>query len=86
VGRFVEEAYPGEPQTHVFGGLRYYQWMAIVTIVCGTVVTALWSSQTPSPVLPGLPVLLASAPLGILTWGALGLDFQASNKRFARLA
>jgi hypothetical protein len=86
VGRFVEEAYRGEPQTHVFVGLRFYQWIALVTVVGGAVVTAIWSPQTPSPVFPGLPLLLSSAAFGVLTWGALGLDFPASNRRFARLA
>lgn len=85
VGRFVEEAYRGEPQTHVLGGLRFYQWIAVVTVVGGAAVTAIRSPLTPSLVPPGTPLLLASVAFGVLTWGALGLDFPASNRRFARL-
>jgi prolipoprotein diacylglyceryltransferase len=32
LGRFVEEAYRGEPQTPIIGGLRLYQWIALSTV------------------------------------------------------
>ena len=41
LGRFVEEAYRGEPQTPVFARLRVYQWMAIGTVVAGALLTAI---------------------------------------------
>ncbi len=85
VGRFVEDAYRGEPQTHTVLGLRLYQWIALVTVVGGALVTAVGSDGAPPPVLPGVAVLLAGAAFGLVTWGALGLDFPGSNRRFARL-
>ena len=85
LGRFVEEAYRGEPQTPVFAGLRLYQWIALSTIVIGALLTALGhSSPAPAPefhwqALP--PALL----IGILCAFAMGIDFPDSNRRFARL-
>jgi prolipoprotein diacylglyceryltransferase/protein-S-isoprenylcysteine O-methyltransferase Ste14 len=86
VGRFVEEAYRGEPQTHTMGGLRFYQWIAICTLLAGTVVTCVGSDSAPAIVAPGAGILLGAAVFGLLTWGALGVDFPSSNRRFARLA
>ncbi len=85
VGRFVEEAYRGEPQTRIALGLRFYQWIAIVTVVAGAVVTAVGSDPAPFPLFPPPEVILAGAAFGLVTWGALGLDFPGSNRRFARL-
>lgn len=84
-GRFVEEAYRGEPQTRVISGLRFYQWVAIVCVLAGAAMTCV-------PGTPGLPgfalrpgsVLLALA-CGMLTWFVSGVDFPESNRRFARL-
>jgi len=39
LGRFVEEAYRGEPQTLVACSLRLYQWIAIFTIALGAVIS-----------------------------------------------
>jgi len=36
LARFVEEAYRGEPQTRAFGGLRMYQWLAVLSVVTGS--------------------------------------------------
>ena len=84
-GRFVEEAYRGEPQTPVFAGLRLYQWVAVATLVLGALITTVKNSP-PSP----WPVLHASSifvPLacGIGAWLLTGVDFPESNRRFARL-
>jgi hypothetical protein len=85
LGRFVEEAYRGEPQTPVFAGLRLYQWIALLTILIGALVTALGrSGPAPAPVFhwQALPVAMV---FGIVCWFALGVDFPDSNRRFARL-
>jgi protein-S-isoprenylcysteine O-methyltransferase Ste14 len=85
LGRFVEEAYRGEPQTPAFAGLRLYQWIALLTILIGASVTALGRSEpAPAPVFQwqALPVALV---FGIVCWFALGVDFPDSNRRFARL-
>jgi protein-S-isoprenylcysteine O-methyltransferase Ste14 len=83
-GRFVEEAYRGEPQT-VFNGLRLYQWIAILTVVCGAVITAVaTSSAAPAPHFTWTGASTAFVLAAIATV-ALGSDFPESNRRFARL-
>ena len=85
LGRFVEEAYRGEPQTPVVAGLRLYQWIALLTIFIGALVTALSHSEpAPTPIFQwqALPIAIA---FGIVCWCALGVDFPNSNRRFARL-
>jgi prolipoprotein diacylglyceryltransferase len=85
LGRFVEEAYRGEPQTPAFGGLRLYQWIALLTVLIGASMTALGRSEpAPAPMFQwqALPVAMM---FGIVCWFALGVDFPDSNRRFARL-
>lgn len=85
LGRFVEEAYRGEPQTPIVWGLRLYQWFAIATILAGAVVTTF--TNAPAPVRPRfdtssvLPALLCA----LAAWFVTGVDFPESNRRFARL-
>ncbi len=84
-GRFVEEAYRGEPQTRIVAGLRFYQWMAILSVAAGAAMTCAPGSA-PLPaffVRPG-SILLALG-CGVLTWFVSGVDFPESNRRFARL-
>lgn len=83
-GRFVEEAFRGEPQTPIHWGLRLYQWTALVTVVSGAVLTCLGGAPAPTIHLRWQPLLLA-IPLGLLTSLAMGVDFPGSNRRFARL-
>jgi membrane-associated phospholipid phosphatase/protein-S-isoprenylcysteine O-methyltransferase Ste14 len=85
LGRFVEESYRGEPQTAVYGGLRFYQWLAILSVVSGILTTMV--DNTPSPPAPQLnwESSAAAGSFAVLTACALGLDFPESNKRFARL-
>jgi prolipoprotein diacylglyceryltransferase len=85
LGRFVEEAYRGEPQTPILARLRLYQWIALGTVVAGALVTALGrSANAPSPV-PNLACVAAGALFGLVTWVAMGVDFPESNRRFSRL-
>ncbi len=87
IARFVEESYRGEPQTALVGGLRLYQWLAIVSFAVGIVITTL-----PSGVAAGLPTtfeprtLIAALTFGAATGIAMGVDFPRSARRFARLA
>ncbi|MBZ5589772.1 MAG: prolipoprotein diacylglyceryl transferase [Acidobacteriia bacterium] len=85
VGRFVEEAYRGEPQTPVIAGLRLYQWIAIATVVVGAATTAVVGPLAPIPT-PHWTALWPAATFGVLTAAALGVDFPRSDRRFARLA
>jgi membrane-associated phospholipid phosphatase len=86
LGRFVEEAYRGEPQTPYIGGLRLYQWIGIASVVAGAAITALGSGgSAPEPVWS-----VAAAPLavafGLLAALAMGVDLPEGQRRFSRLA
>jgi len=84
-GRFVEEAYRGEPQTPIFAGLRLYQWVGVATVIAGAIITAVFSSG-PAPALRfAWPEAATAAVLGVIATAALGVDFPSSNRRFARL-
>jgi phosphatidylglycerol:prolipoprotein diacylglycerol transferase len=83
--RFVEEAYRGESQTKVIVGLKIYQWLSIVSILSGCVLTTIVST----PIIPvaGLSwSLLSSAFVVSAAWAfGMSIDFPRSNARFARL-
>lgn len=87
VARFVEESYRGEPQTMIIGGLRIYQWLAILSFAFGYLLTIIPSADAPGlDVTFGLRALLAGALYGLLAGFAMGVDFPSSARRFARLA
>jgi membrane-associated phospholipid phosphatase len=84
-GRFVEEAYRGEPQTPVLWDLRLYQWVAVATVLVGALITTVSNSPpTLRPALHASSIFVALA-CGIGAWFLTGVDFPASNRRFARL-
>lgn len=86
LGRFVEEAYRGEPQTPVYWKLRFYQWVAIVSVLAGILITIFGrSGPAPTPQLAAIPMITAVV-LGLAIGAALGVDFPDSNRRFSRLA
>lgn len=86
LGRFVEEAYRGEPQTPVFWSLRLYQWIALVTVFLGAAITTLVRTpRTPEPIMHPSSVLVALI-CGIAAWFVSGIDFPESTRRFARLS
>lgn len=87
IARFVEESYRGEPQTPVFAKLPIYQWMAMLSPAAGVAVTTIHGGRA-----AGLSLFLdwTSALAGLLYGAivgfAMGVDFPASTRRFARLA
>lgn len=85
VGRFVEEAYRGEPQTRSTGGLRFYQWIGLVTVIAGAVVTCVGSEAATGMLYFDWLIVGVAAFFGAVTWFALGVDFPGSDRRFARL-
>jgi prolipoprotein diacylglyceryltransferase/protein-S-isoprenylcysteine O-methyltransferase Ste14 len=86
LGRFVEEAYRGEPQTPVLAGLRLYQWAAIASALAGVLLTALGTSEPlPAPSLDWR-TLATAAGFGLVSAVAAGVDFPESSRRFSRLA
>jgi membrane-associated phospholipid phosphatase/protein-S-isoprenylcysteine O-methyltransferase Ste14 len=84
-GRFVEEAYRGEPQTLTVRGLRLYQWIAILTVVAGAAVTTVNGPPALqiSVLRPGSIVLAIGC--AAVAWSVTGVDFPESSRRFARL-
>ena len=87
VTRFVEESYRGEPQTPIVGGLRIYQWMAVLSAAFGIVLTTIPSGHPPGLAFAfDLRVVLSGALYGLLVGFAMGVDFPGSARRFARLA
>ncbi len=87
VARFAEEAYRGEPQTIVVGGLRIYQWAAAVSVMIGVVLTMVSAAPAPPFRLTGdVTVIAISLLFGAMAGIAMGVDFPNSNRRFARLA
>jgi hypothetical protein len=85
LGRFVEEAWRGEPQTPVLARLRLYQWAAIASVVAGVLITALGASgPAPAAYFDWREPLLA-AGFGLLVGCAMGVDFPESSRRFSRL-
>lgn len=86
LGRFVEEALRGEPQTPVYARLRLYQWVSIASAVAGVLVTALGRSAPFPQASLTLEGTVAGVAFGVLVAVAAGVDFPASSRRFSRLA
>jgi tetrahydromethanopterin S-methyltransferase subunit E len=84
-GRFVEEAYRGEPQTLTICGLHLYQWIAILTFVAGAVVTCIQGPVMPHCFDLRISSILAGIGCGAVAWFVTGMDFPESSRRFARL-
>jgi prolipoprotein diacylglyceryltransferase/protein-S-isoprenylcysteine O-methyltransferase Ste14 len=85
LGRFVEEAWRGEPQTPVFARLRLYQWAAFSSVLIGIVMTALGTSEPAPGAQFDWGMLLPAAAFGAMVCFAMGIDFPESNRRFSRL-
>ena len=85
IGRFVEEAYRGEVQTAIIKGLRLYQWMAILSVFTGIIMTLIHIDAVTitSPV--GWETVVSALIGGLFTTFAMGVDFPESNARFSRL-
>ena len=85
LGRFVEEAWRGEPQTPVFAGLRLYQWAAVASVFTGALMTCVGgNAAAPAPRVEWI-ALVPAALFGAAVWCAMGVDFPNSNRRFSRL-
>jgi len=84
-GRFVEEAYRGEPQTPIIHGLRLYQWIAIASVVVGAAITTVHSSPPASPPAAHVSSFIVAFACAVGAWCLTGVDLPESNRRFARL-
>jgi membrane-associated phospholipid phosphatase len=84
-GRFVEEAYRGEPQTRIVFGLRFYQWIAALTVILGAVVSSVYGAPQLQRLEFRLSAAFVAAGCGLIAWFVTGVDFPESSRRFARL-
>lgn len=84
IARFVEEAYRGEAQTPYFAGMRVYQWLAILSILSGAILTTI-NCNTVLVYRFSATSAVYSVAAGILVTIASGVDFPGSDRRFARL-
>ena len=87
IERFVEDAYRGETQTKTVRGLKENQWVAIIALIIGILITLIPTSLPSSRVgtidLSFLATVLVG---GLLAAFAMSMDFPKSNKRFSRLS
>ncbi|MGE9312683.1 prolipoprotein diacylglyceryl transferase family protein [Niabella sp. CJ426] len=82
--RFVEESLRGELQTPYLLNMRVYQWLALLSIITGCIITCI--NSTPLPGISWNPWNLLHATLyGLLIAAVYGMDFPYSNIRFSRL-
>jgi protein-S-isoprenylcysteine O-methyltransferase Ste14/membrane-associated phospholipid phosphatase len=88
LARFVEESYRGEPQTPTKAGLKLYQWMAVLSVLAGVIITMAGGTAAAAAA-PEIRFnwgsVIAAACFSIFAWFALGVDFPNSNRRFSRL-
>lgn len=90
--RFVEEHYRGEPQTRVIGGLRVYQWFAVVSVLAGIVMSGVCASVGVGlsvleihGSIPESRIVGAAVAIGVAYFFAMGVDFPDSSRRLSRL-
>jgi membrane-associated phospholipid phosphatase/protein-S-isoprenylcysteine O-methyltransferase Ste14 len=84
-GRFVEEAYRGEPQTKSLFGLHLYQWIAAACVVAGAAITTATSPTLLQSNVIRLDSILLALVCSAIAWFVTGVDFPESSKPFARL-
>jgi prolipoprotein diacylglyceryltransferase len=84
-GRFVEEAYRGEPQTMTVCGLHLYQWIAAGCMVAGAVLTCVRGAALTGKFDMRISTILIAFGCGAIAWFVTGMDFPESSRRFARL-
>ncbi|HEY8131906.1 MAG TPA: prolipoprotein diacylglyceryl transferase family protein [Thermoanaerobaculia bacterium] len=85
IERFVEEHFRGEPQTPIIGGLRSYQWLSILSVLVGAILTCARPAHPPAPTPIDMVTIAAAALFALITYIAYGVDFPRLNVRFARL-
>ncbi len=83
--RFVEEAFRGEPQTAYWLGMRVYQWLAMLSVALGILLSTLPSSPLPHSQ-ANTTLWLHAVVFAVLITIVYGVDFPESNKRFSRLS
>ncbi len=87
IERFTEDAYRGETQTKMVRGLRENQWVAIVALIIGILITLIPTSlpSNTTGIIDLFSVAIALVA-GLFAAFAMSMDFPKSNKRFSRLS
>ena len=86
LSRFVEETFRGEVQTPVYFNLKIYQWMSIIFVLSGIVITMIpMNDSTRLNFHCRLIYLIPSILFGFFAAFVLGMDFPESKRRFSRL-
>lgn len=87
LSRFVEEAWRGEIQTRIAGGLRLYQWAALASVSVGIGFTCVPAgAATPAAATFDVVFWGCVAGSGLLSAFAMSMDFPGSDVRFSRLS
>jgi protein-S-isoprenylcysteine O-methyltransferase Ste14 len=87
IERFAEDAYRGEKQTKIARGLKENQWIAIVALIMGILITTIPGSVALQPEgIPNLQFFISVFFGGLITAFAMSMDFPKSNLRFSRLS
>lgn len=85
--RFVEEAFRGEIQTPIYYKLKIYQWMSILFVFIGVLISiTIYDNSYRLHFIWNYQYLLASIGFGFIVTFAMGVDFPESNMRFSRLS
>jgi protein-S-isoprenylcysteine O-methyltransferase Ste14 len=86
MGRFIEEAHRGEPQTARLGGPRIYQWLALAGAVIGVFLTTIPGPRYTNHVEFVPRALAYAAVFGLFTALAMSVDLPDLPRRFSHLA
>jgi prolipoprotein diacylglyceryltransferase len=87
LSRFVEETFRGEIQTPIYYKLKIYQWMSILFVFLGIVISMIPCDKRIQLELSWKwEYLIPSIGFAIFTAFATGVDFPESKKRFSRLS
>jgi len=87
IERFTEDAYRGEKQTKMAGGLQENQWIAITALIIGILTTMIKFPRMDVPFgILNLQFLLATLAGGLISAFVMSMDFPKSNARFSRLS
>jgi prolipoprotein diacylglyceryltransferase len=86
LGRLIEDAYRGEPQTPIVGKWHLYHLMAIGIIIAGVILTTVHTGHCRPPDLNfNITAMVTAVIFGLITWFAAGVDFPGSTRQYARL-
>jgi protein-S-isoprenylcysteine O-methyltransferase Ste14 len=84
--RFIEESYRGEPQTKLIAGLKLYQWLAMLFVICGVILTTISSVDAITWEMNFSLSAIAISLLHALLWAfGMSMDFPKANFPFSRL-